>query len=530
MKRSSAIIMSVSSLPSPYGIGSLGRCAYEFADFLKAAGQSYWQFLPIGPTSYGDSPYQSFSSWAGNPYYIDLDMLEEDGLLTKEEIDKYDCCHDARHVDYGMLYEKRFALLRLAAQRGLKRDRDALAQFAEANPWLDSYALFMACKCHFSMKSWLCWDDDELRERKPEALEKYRKLLKDDIDFYSYLQYLFFGQWDRLLSYIHSLGLKTIGDIPFYAALDSADVWSEAEFFSLDEKFLPREVAGVPPDYFCEDGQLWGNPLYNWDAMKADGYGWWIRRVGAASQLFDVIRIDHFKGFSEYWAVPYGEKTARNGLWRKGPGMDLVGVLSGWFNTTEFVAEDLGVASEALTQLLKDSGWPGMKVLQFAFDSAEASNYLPHSYSHNCICYSGTHDNATLMEWLADASLEDKTYAAEYLGLIDMKGRGCDGMPAGRGFDDMPAGHGFDGMPSECDCDDMPSDEKLCHAIICAGAGSVADLWAAQLQDYMFLGKGNRMNTPGTLGGNWTWRALREEINPSLAGYIRKIMEMYGRV
>ena len=486
--------MPISSLPSRYGIGTLGKAAYDFADFLKAAGQGCWQFLPIGPTSYGDSPYQSFSSFAGNPYFIDPDMLLEDGLLTEDEIKKYDCTANLRYVDYGKLYENRFQLLRLAKERGFERDEAEVRAFAEKNAWLDAYTLFMACKNHFGNKSWLEWEDEDIRLRKPEAVEKYKELLKEDMEFYLYIQYLFFKQWDKLLEYIHSLGLTTIGDIPIYVAMDSADVWSEPEYFCLDEKYLPREVAGVPPDYFSEEGQLWGNPLYDWDKMKADGFGWWIRRVDGVARLFDAIRIDHFRGFSEYWAVPYGEKTAKEGAWKKGPGMDLVGVLSGWFPNVRFIAEDLGTPTEGLKQLLKDSGWPGMKVLEFAFDSSEESNFLPHTYTNNFICYTGTHDNATLMEWLKDAPAKDKKFAARYLALAGDVG-----------------------------------DKELCHAIICAGARSVADVFVTQLQDYLFLGKGNRMNEPSTLGGNWTWRALPEEITPELAEYMKSIAEMYGR-
>ena len=385
MKRSSGILMAISSLPSPYGIGTLGQAAYDFADFLQAAGQRYWQMLPLGPTSYGDSPYQSFSAYAGNPYFIDPELLIADGLLTKSECSRCKWGGDARHVDYGRIYEKRFDLLHKAFQRGWKRDSEAVAAFAAANArWLPDYALFMACKRHFGMKAWTEWPDD-IRLRQEGALEKYRALLQEDVDFFTYLQYLFFQQWDRLRDYVHGLNIRIIGDLPIYVAMDSADVWAETEFFQLDDTLVPKAVSGVPPDYFSADGQLWGNPLYNWDRMREDGFGWWIRRIDGSGKLFDVIRIDHFRGFDSYWAVPYGETTAKNGKWVKGPGMDLVGRLNGWFPQLEFIAEDLGYPTPSVQQLLHESGWPGMKVLEFAFDSRDTSNYLPHTYTEHCI-------------------------------------------------------------------------------------------------------------------------------------------------
>ena len=313
MDRSSGILLHISSLPSRYGIGTLGREAYAFADFLKAAGQRYWQLLPLGPTSYGDSPYQSFSTFAGNPYFIDLDLLAEDGLLDRAELEAIDWGTEPRYVDYGRIYDSRFRVLRRAFQKGWSRDREAVERFARENRWLDDYALYMAVKQHFGMKSWLDWPDEDIRLRRPEAMEKYRMELAEDVDFFRYLQFLFFRQWNALRDYIHSLGIRVIGDLPIYVAIDSADVWSEPEFFQLGEGNVPTEVSGVPPDYFSADGQLWGNPLYDYDRMQKDGFGWWIRRVEGAGRLFDVIRIDHFRGLESYWAVPYGETTARNG-------------------------------------------------------------------------------------------------------------------------------------------------------------------------------------------------------------------------
>ena len=492
MKRTSGILMHISSLPSKYGIGTMGSEAYKFADFLKEAGQGYWQLLPMGPTSYGDSPYQSFSTFAGNPYFIDLDMLCEDGLLDSAELASINWGTEPRYVDYGKIYESRFRVLYTAYQRGYERDREAVEAFERENAWLANYALYMAVKKHFDMKSWLEWPDEAIRTRTPEAVAEYTEKLQDDIRFFSYIQFLFFRQWNALREYIHSLGIKIIGDLPIYVAMDSADVWAEPEFFQLGEGNVPTEVSGVPPDYFSADGQLWGNPLYDYDKMQADGFGWWIRRVEGARHMFDVIRIDHFRGFESYWAVPYGEKTAKNGRWRKGPGMALVGVLTSWFRDLELIAEDLGFLTPEVHQLLSESGLPGMKVLEFAFDSREPSNYLPHTYTNNCVCYVGTHDNETVMQWRDQATRADITYARKYLGLSSAEG--------------------------------------FNWGVIRGGMSSVADTFVAQMQDYLGLGAEGRMNTPGTASGNWQWRILPGEANAALAKKIHQYVKMFGRL
>lgn len=491
MKRSSGILFPISSLPSPYGIGTFGKAAYEFADFLKAAGQKYWQVLPLGPTSYGDSPYQSFSTNAGNPYFIDLDMLIEDGLLTKDEVKKEKWGTNPRYVDYGQIYISRFKVLEKAKERGYKNDKSQVDIFVKENPWVENYALFMSIKKHFDMISWQEWPEEDIRLHKKEAVEKYQKQLASDIEFYIYIQYLFFKQWNKLKKYINSLGIEIIGDLPIYVALDSCDVWAEPEFFSLDDENYPVVVAGVPPDYFSADGQLWGNPCYDWDAMKKDSYSWWIRRIEGAAKLYDVLRIDHFRGFDEYWAVPAGDTTAKNGQWRKGPGMDLVGLLSSTFPKTQFIAEDLGQPSPTVVKLLQDSKWPGMKVLEFAFDSGEPNNYQPHTYDKNCICYTGTHDNATIMEWYQTAKKADKDYAKKYLGISRF--------------------------------------EKFNWGMIRGGMSSVATLFVAQMQDYLGLGKFNRINVPGTKSGNWQWRLLKNELSPELAAKILDLVNMYDR-
>lgn len=493
MKRSSGILLAVSSLPSPYGIGTLGKAAYDFADFLHAAGQHYWQMLPLGPTSYGDSPYQSFSTFAGNPYFIDLDMLIADGLLTKQEVAACNWGTEPRYVDYGKIYENRFKVLAQAKRRGWERDAGDVAAFrAENARWLEDYALFMACKRHFGMKSWTEWPDDALRLRKsPEVLAQYRETLREDVELFIYLQFLFFRQWTALRAYLHDLDIQVIGDLPIYVPMDSADVWAEPQFFQLDDQCIPTAVSGVPPDYFSEDGQLWGTPLYRWDAMRDDGYGWWIRRIDGAGKLYDVIRIDHFRGLDTYWAVPYGDKTARNGEWRQGPGMSLVSALTGWFPGLEFIAEDLGYPTPTVQQLLHDSGWPGMKVLEFAFDSRDTSNYLPHTYPRHCVCYTGTHDNSPLMLWRQEAAPEDIDYAVRYLGLNEAEG--------------------------------------FHWGILRGGQSSVADLFVAQMQDYLGLGQYHRMNTPGIPEGNWQWRLLPGEASETLADQIYRMTAMYSR-
>ena len=484
--------MPISSLPSPHGIGTLGAEARKFVDFLADAGQSWWQILPVGPTSYGDSPYQSFSAYAGNPYLIDLDLLCEDGLLTPAEVNAVSWGTDPTRVDYSAIYNGRFPLLHLAMERGWERDADKVKAFSEENDaWLPDYALFMALKRHFGMNAWTEWPDEDIRLRRPEAVARYREELADDIRLFTYIQYLFFRQWEALRSYAHEKGIGIIGDLPIYVAMDSADVWADPRAFQLDERNVPAEVAGVPPDYFTADGQLWGNPLYDWDAMKADGYTWWIRRIAGASRLYDILRIDHFRGLESYWAVPYGETTAKVGRWVKGPGMDLMNVLTEKFPNIQFIAEDLGYLTPEVRQLLEDSGLPGMKVLQFAFDSREAANYLPHTYPRHCVCYAGTHDNSTLMGWKDEAAPADIAMAREYLGLHD--------------------------------------EEGFNWGVLRGGQSSVADLFIAQMQDYLGLGSEARMNTPGILGGNWQWRMLPGQITDELTARIARMTSLYGR-
>ena len=480
LTRGSGILLPIFSLPSPYGIGTLGRAAYDFADFLSRAGQRYWQILPLGPTGFGDSPYQSFSSFAGNPYFIDLDLLIEKGLLLREEVEGVNFGTNPRYVDYGKLYENRMPLLWLAAERGSARGEDAFRIFKRENAaWLDDYCLFMAIKKHFGMAYWLEWPDEGARRHREDALAHYRTFLTRDVDCYAYIQFLFYNQWDSLKAYCNEKGLRIIGDVPIYVAPDSADVWAEPSQFLLNGDGKPDFVAGVPPDYFSADGQLWGNPLYDYEAMERDGWSWWIRRIGGAQRLYDAIRIDHFRGFSDYWAVPATGKTAAEGHWVKGPGLKLVKVLTDWFYGQDFIAEDLGAPTDALTKLLKDSGLPGMKVLEFAFDDEEFTDYLPHTYGENCVCYTGTHDNAPLLEWEKDCDPKTLRRAKKYLNV-----RGS---------------------------------ASLSKAMIRGGMESKALLFIAQMQDHLGLGKHNRINFPGTDRGNWEWRLLPEEADRKLA-------------
>ncbi len=489
--RSSGILMPMSSLPSPYGIGTMGKSAYQFVDFLAAAGQKYWQLLPLGPTSYGDSPYQSFSTFAGNPYFVDLDLLIKDKLLKPSEVKNRDWGSDAEHVDYGKIYENRFAVLRLAWERGAERYAGELDAFRRENSgWLENYALFMAIKRSQGMRAWTEWPD-ALRLREPEALAKAGEELRDDVDFFVFVQFLFFRQWEALRSYAKEKGIRFIGDIPIYVALDSADVWSEPHFFQLDEKNVPTEVAGVPPDPFTEDGQLWGNPLYDWDAMKRDGYGWWIRRIDGARKLYDVIRIDHFRGFERYWAVPYGDTTAKNGVWRPGPGMNLVGVLNSWFSDLGFIAEDLGYTTPEVQKLLRDSGLPGMKILQFAFDAHGDSDYLPHNSVFNSCCYIGTHDNETVQGWLKWADKDSIRFAERYLHITP--------------------------------------DEGWNWGLIRGGMATASRLFVVQMQDLLELGRDARMNSPGTSVGNWQWRMRPNALDRKLAKKLKLYTETYRR-
>lgn len=489
--RKSGILMHITSLANPYGIGSMGKCAYDFVDFLCKAGQSYWQILPLSPTGYGDSPYQAFSTFAGNPYLIDLDILIESGLLKQEEVDAVCWSRDECRVDYGCLYANRIRLLRHAFERFCPDA--AFYAFLEDNAdWLEDFALFMALKEKFSGNNWQSWPLN-LRLRDPATIARCRAELEHTIRFYSFLQFTFFQQWQALRGYANQKGIRIIGDVPIYVPLDSADVWSNPGLFQLDENGRPKRVAGCPPDSFTADGQLWGNPLYDWDKMKATGFSWWIHRLSAASGMYDVVRLDHFRGFESYWSVPAEDKTAVGGCWMPGPGSAFVQAIQSALPNLEFIAEDLGYVTPEVRQLQEESGYPGMKVLQFAFDSRETGDYLPHTYPVNSVCYTGTHDNLTMAQWFREAAPEDIAMAKAYLGLN--------------------------------------GEEGLVQGMIRGSMGSVSKLCVIQMQDYLELGSSARMNFPGTLSANnWTWRVEKDAVTEHLAKHIYSITRRYGRL
>ena len=488
--RESGILMHITSLPGPYGIGTMGKKAYAFVDFLEKAGQSYWQILPLTPTGYGDSPYQSFSACAGNHYLIDLDTLVEEGLLKREDILVVNWGDSETRVDYGRMYQQRIRVLKNAFARFVPDE--AYAAFVQENEsWLSEYALFMALKAENGGKTWLDWEE-KLKNHDAAALEEKRLEMKQTIELQYFLQYIFDKQWKALRGYANGKGIRIIGDVPIYVPLDSADVWAAPELFQLDENRRPEVVAGCPPDAFTADGQLWGNPIYDWEKMHDTGYAWWVKRLKAAEKLYDVVRIDHFRGFESYWAVPAGDDTARNGKWVKGPGMEFIKAVKTHLPELDFIAEDLGYVTREVRQLQLDSGYPGMKVIEFAFDSREESDYLPHLYPVDSVCYTGTHDNVTLKQWFDEASLADIAYAKTYLGLN--------------------------------------KEEGYIWGMIRAGMSSVSRICVVQMQDYLGLGKEARMNYPGTLStANWTWRAEEGFDSEVLAEKIGYLTRIYGR-
>ena len=493
MVRNSGILMHISSLPSDFGIGTLGKEAREFVDFLHRAGQRYWQILPIGPVSYGDSPYQSFSAFAGNPYFIDLTQLCEEGLLKKGEISRIDWGKDRSRVDYTKLYQNRFQILYRAFQRGYDKTYREYEAFANENSyWLEDYGLFMALKEYFGMVSWTLWPEKPIRRREPQAVHHYRQLLHDRVEFWKYLQFLFSRQWQELLEYAHRNGVEIIGDMPLYVAMDSADAWSHPQMLELNDQYFPAALAGCPPDAFSEDGQLWGNPLYRWDVLAQNRYEWWIQRVAMLVKRCDVIRIDHFRGLESYYRVPSEETTARNGSWVKGPGIALFEAIREKLGPIRFIAEDLGFLTPAVYELLHQTGFPGMKVLQFGFHAWEESTHLPHTYSKNCVVYTGTHDNDTIRGWIKSCSSEDVRLCYDYLGIRVVR--------------------------------------DLCWAMISCAWESVAETAIAPMQDFLELSSAARMNTPATLGGNWQWRLKKGALTERLANRIYRITKIYGRL
>lgn len=489
LQRSSGILMHISSLPSPYGIGTLGKEAFRFVDFLKKSGQHYWQVLPLGPTSYGDSPYQSFSVFAGNPYFIDLELLCQEGLLTPEECQSYDWGDDPEQVDYEKIFHSRFLILEKAFQRS--QETKQVAAFRKKHTdWIEDYALYMAIKEEMNLAAWKDWDE-EIRLRKPDALTKYQVRLKERINFYIYLQYKFYQQYYRLKQYANRNQVKLIGDIPIYVAEDSADTWANTSLFYYDKECHPIDVAGCPPDAFSATGQLWGNPLYRWDKMKLDGFQWWLRRIRAVTQMYDLTRIDHFRGFESYYAIPAQDLTAEFGEWRKGPGMALFQAIREELGEIDLIAEDLGFITPEVRQLREDAGYPGMKIMQFAFDSRDESDYLPHNCNPDSVIYTGTHDNDTVGGWYHTAPAADVAHAMDYLNIRDQ--------------------------------------EEFHWDFIRGAWSSVCDLAIAQMQDFLGLDSSARMNTPSTLGNNWQWRMQAGAASDALAKKIFHLTKLYCR-
>lgn len=498
MKRECGILLPVASLPSRYGIGAFSKEAYDFVDKLAEAGQQYWQILPLGPTGYGDSPYQSFSAFAGNPYFIDLDQLVKDGLLTEKECTEADFGDDERDIQYGKLYENRFPLLRMAFLRWMKRQGEkgagGIREFfaKELMPETREYCFYMAVKNDLGGKSWDQWEEG-IRLREPAVLRRYKKRLEKEILFYEFQQVLFERQWKRLKDHANEKGIRIIGDIPIYVAFDGADSWMHPELFQFGKDGRPAAVAGCPPDAFSATGQLWGNPLYRWDYHKKTGYEWWIRRMEYSFRLYDVVRVDHFRGFDEYWSIPAGDETAQNGHWEKGPGMDLFETMKKRFGKLDIIAEDLGFLTPSVIQMVKDSGFPGMKVLEFAFDDTENSAYLTHKYPENCIVYTGTHDNDTLQGWYRSLDERTREFTRNYLG-------------------------------------NRWTPEKEIHwDFIRLALHSRARLAVIPVQDYLGLGSEARINEPSTLGKNWRWRMKAEDLTEELLARCRRMARWYGR-
>lgn len=501
MERKCGVLLPVTSLPSPYGIGCFSREAYEFIDFLKNAGQRYWQILPLGQTGYGDSPYQSFSTFAGNPYFIDPEELIREGWITGEQAMECESEGCEEKISYEHLYFHRYPVLRTAYENSpysLKNREQCpeadqeLRKFSHENAsWLPDYALYSALKNAFGGKGFREWPDD-IRLRREEAMEYYRGELEDDIRFCTFLQLLFRRQWQLLKRYANESGIQIIGDLPIYVAADSADVWSHPELFELDSMGFPTLVAGVPPDGFSATGQLWGNPVYRWSVHAETGYAWWKERMQHTLSQCDVVRIDHFRGFDAFYAIPAQDQTAENGHWVEGPGAALFQSLSEVCAGDAIIAEDLGYITPSLEKLLKDCGYPGMKILQFAFDSRDSSDYLPHNYEKNCVVYTGTHDNETTRGWFSSITEEDRRFAAEYAGI--------------------------------------GSEEDAAEKMIRLAFLSVGNTVVIPMQDYLNLDNRARINQPSTLGGNWTWRMQRGALQPGLAAHMHDLARIYRRL
>lgn len=489
MSKSCGILLPISSLSSNYGIGSFSKEAYTFIDQLKKAKQSYWQILPLNPTSYGDSPYQSFSSFAGNPYFIDLDRLVDENLLSKNDINQLNFGDNERYIDYELLYKNRFTCLKIAFENWLPINDTSPYTLS---PQTKEYCFFMALKDHFGGISWLEWHDD-IKYRNKDSMQYYREFLSNEIKFYEFLQIKFNEQWKELKKYANDNGIKIIGDIPIYVALDSSECWANKKLFEFNERLEPTFVAGCPPDGFSADGQLWGNPLYDWDYHFNTNFDWWIKRMQYTLDLYDVVRVDHFRGFDEYYKIPYGDTNAKNGFWEKGPGIKLFNAIKINLGNVNIIAEDLGFLTDSVIKLLEQTGYPGMKVLQFAFDSREESDYLPHNYTPNCVVYTGTHDNDTIIGWFNELNNIDKNFANEYL------------------------------------YDKINKSNKINFDFISLAYSSVANLAIIPMQDIIGLDSNARINTPSTFGYNWKWRMIKGEFTNELVQELNQLRVQYNR-
>ena len=495
--RKSGVLLPVTSLPSKYGIGCFSKSAYEFIDWLKDAGQSFWQILPLCPTSFGDSPYQSFSTFAINPYMISLNDLITENLLTKEDCDMTDFGDDERYIDYKKQYEKRFPLLKKAYKNFDASNDENYKKFVDENSfWLPDYSLFMALKYHFNQKVWNKWDYDILIREK-DAVERYIQKLYEEINFWNFLQYKAYSMWHKLKEYANKNGISIIGDIPIYVSFDSCDVWKNPNIFQLDENFNPTFVAGCPPDGFSKKGQLWGNPLYNWDELQKTDYKWWIQRIKKSFEMYDVLRIDHFRGFDEYYSIPYLKEDATEGTWQKANGFKLFEKVKKELGENKIIAEDLGFITSSVKKLLKDCGFPGMKILQFAFDKRDtgsSNDYLPHNYPENCVAYTGTHDNQTLFSWFNTIDDDEKKAVRDYL------------------------------------CDYFTPDEKLNYPLISLIMESNAHLCIIPMQDLLCKDDNARINIPSTLGNNWRWRLKKGELSRDLKEKLYNMTKIYERL
>lgn len=493
--RNSGILLHPTSLPGAFGIGTLGKEAFKFVDFLIEAGQKLWQVYPLGPTGFGDSPYQCFSAFAGNPLLINLENLVSEGLLSKKDLETNQEFDD-NLVDYGKVITFKMPVLKIAfdnfKKKAAKIDKIRFENFCEENKeWLNDYTLFMSIKGHFGGKAWVEWEHD-IKFRKKEAIEHYTNLLSYNVEFQKFTQYLFFKQWGELKAYANQNSIKIVGDIPIFVAFDSSDAWANPDIFLFDESRNPVKVAGVPPDYFSATGQLWGNPLYNWDKLEEEHFEWWVKRIKANLKVSDIIRIDHFRGFAAYWAVPFGESTAINGEWVPAPGKKLFEAIEKSLGVLPIIAEDLGDITPDVLELRDSFNFPGMKILQFAFDSGEENDYLPHTYPQNCIVYTGTHDNDTLVGWYTKASEKDKKWVQEYLNITG-------------------------------------NEKTISWDFIRAAWASTAVIAIAPLQDVLGLGSEARINTPGLAAGNWQWRFNPKDINSRLAEKLYKLTKTYYR-